>query len=317
MSRSILILPDQVARNNSALAEALKPGGEPKPAQVLMVESSDFITTLNLTRSALALRLSALRHFALELRRRKLDVDYHPITESATQQSGLDALRAHIASVSPEELIVMEPTTPSGARIFRRASMIIGTPIRVTGNSMFISDRRQTERLPENIDHYYQLLRTRLDVLMEEGKPVGGMWNLTEVPAQGYVTSRSPGVLKFVQDEITSEVIQVVNRVYPGLRGSTDGFSHPVTHAQANDLVDFLIQYGLLNASAYQTIAPLLEIGLLNPHHLVKKAETGFKTGKLSLAAAEGFIREVLGTREYHYICGWIPGPGGGIVTGD
>ncbi len=299
MISTILILPDQVARNNSALAEALDPPPGTERSQVLLIESTDLLDLSCLSKSDLVLCLSALRHFEMELHRRKLTVDFR-------SGSVLDALRQHISVFDPGEIVVMEPLSPARLATLKCLLSKGTIPFRVTANSMCVSDRRMPDGRPVAFDFFYRSLRSHLNILMDNGKPFEGIWS----PLAGEATLIEPfrpcEGMKFPPDEVTEEAIRFVEREFPDLPGSTEGFARPVTHAQANDLIDHLIQNGRLEAHSYSLIEPFLDIGLLNPHHLVKKAETGYKTGKLTLRAAEGFIREVLGRREFLYLTGWI-----------
>ena len=305
MNRTILILPDQIARNNSALMEVLKPERDAPPARILMIEANDWLARGGLRKDELVFRLSAFRHFERELLRRKLTVDRIPVRDAGACSSMLDALQAHVSSFATDEFVVMEPTAVADATALRSLSCAAEIPVHFTPNTMFITASWTQRGNILELHRLYSALRTELDILMDEGKPTGGLWCLTGDRISAGEALSHPELLIFPPDDISTAVMQMVESVFPDSPGSTEGFSLPVTHAQANDLVDFFIQRGLLGAGCYESLAPLLGIGLLNPHHLVKKAETGFKTGKISLQASEGLIRAVLGEREILYIEDW------------
>jgi deoxyribodipyrimidine photolyase-related protein len=324
MQRTIWIQANQLGRDNSALAEILRTHGGSPPAQVLMVESLERSTEYPYNKRKLVLLHSAMRHFAAELQKRKVTVDYYPLFPDGSHQhqSFRDALQLHIEKHDPSELVMMDPPDIGQRYFAMELAAAFALPLRFTPNTNFLVDRRDFSR-----DHcgkqrflmerHYRQQRRRFGLLMTGDKPLAGKWKLDgdnrkSLPARQVV----PRPVSFLPDQLTQEVIQTIDALFPDHPGSTTGFDLPVTHFQAIALVDDFIENRLRffgdfqNAMAlgepllyHSRISPFLNIGLLSPLHLLKKIEHAYEIGQAPLNAAEGFIRQILGWREYMYGC--------------
>ena len=322
MSKTIWIQANQLGRDNSALGEILRPEGTLLPAQVLMIESIDRSTQYPYQKRKLVLLFSAMRHFAAELRKRKLTVDYYALLADGSHhhRSFEDAFRLHIQKHRPSELVMMDPPDLTQQRAAVNLASSLALPLRFTPNTNFLVDRatfvqehRLNKRLP--LQAHYRRQRQRFALLMDGDQPVGGTWsfdanNRKRLPGEQTV----PRPVSFLPDQLTREAIQTVEALFPQHPGSTAGFDLPVTHSQAIALVDDFIENRLRLFGDYQDamavgepllyhsfVSPFLNIGLLSPLHLLKKVEHAYATGLAPLNAVEGFIRQVLGWREYMY----------------
>lgn len=324
MQRTIWIQANQLGRDNSALAEILRPAGASAPAQVLMVESLDGSTEYLFHKRKLVLLFSAMRHFATELQKHKIAVDYYPLLPDGSHQhqSFHDALRLHIERHHPSELVMMDPPDIGQQHAAMELASAFVLPLRFTPNTNFLVDKRDFARDHRGtkgcqMERHYRQQRRRFGILMTGNLPVGGRWNFEpghrkKLPARRVV----PRPVSFLPDQLTLQVIQTVDALFPDHPGSTTGFDLPVTHAQAIALVDDFIENRLRCFGDFQDamalgepmlyhsrISPFLNIGLLSPLHLLKKIEHAYEIGQAPLNAAEGFIRQILGWREYMYGC--------------
>ena len=324
MLRTIWIQANQLGRDNSALAEILRPARPSAPAQVLMVESLEQSTEYPYQKRKLVLLFSAMRHFAAELQKRKITVDYYPLLPDGSHQhrSFQDALRLHVQKHHPSELVMMDPSDIGEQHAAMEIASTLGLPLRFTPNTNFLVDRRDFARDHRGtkgllMERHYRQQRRRFGLLMAGDTPVGGRWSFDAESRKGLPSRQVvPRPVSFLPDQLTRQVIQTVDALFPDHPGSTTGFDLPVTHSQAIALVDDFIENRLRFFGEFQDamalgepllyhskISPFLNIGLLSPLHLLKKIEHAYETGQAPLQAAEGFIRQILGWREYIYGC--------------
>ena len=163
-------------------------------------------------------------------------------------------------------------------------------------------------------------MRTKLGVLLEpDGSPVGGKWNLDKEnrkPAKRGMSFSPP--LSISPDPITRAVLKDVDRVFPRHPGSTEGFALPVTRADAERAWNDFLKHRLPRFGDYEDamltgepvlnhsfVSMLLNVGLLSPMKLVRDVEAAFRAGRVPLNSAEGFIRQIIGWREYVYGIYW------------
>jgi deoxyribodipyrimidine photolyase-related protein len=287
-----------------------------------MIESVDQSTRYPFQKRKLVLLFSAMRHFAAELRKRNLTVDYYSLLPDGSHRhsSFEDALQLHIQEHKPSELVMME-LPDVGAQLDAVAlAKKMGLPFRTTRNTNFLIDRQifadeahARERL--SFEHHYRRQRQRFGVLMDGKKPVGGGWIVEEKNNATLPDTRNvPRPVSFLPDQTTREVIQSVDALFIDHPGSTKGFDLPVTHGQAIALVDDFIENRLRYFGTHRDamavgesllfhsfFSPFLNIGLLTPLHLLKKIEHAYQRGQAPLTAVEPFIRQILGWREYLY----------------
>ncbi len=159
----------------------------------------------------------------------------------------------------------------------------------------------------------YQRLRKEHNILMNGDRPLGGKWSYdgeNRKPPKEGLTFEKP--LEFSPDKITKEVMQKVQTQYPDYFGETEGFSWPVTREEALKALNHFIHRRLKTFGDYQdamiTENPLMShsllsgainIGLITPKEVIEKAEEAYREERAPLAAVEGFIRQILGWREY------------------
>jgi deoxyribodipyrimidine photolyase-related protein len=328
MGETVWIQANQLSRDNSALAPILRHSTRGEDVRVLMIESEERSRLYPYHKRKLVLLFSAMRHFAAELRKRGLEVDYYALEPEAHRRSFRDALRTHLERHRPSGLVMMELLDRTHARDAEALAAAAGIPLRVTPTTMMLTDPRvfaqecrSTKRL--RMEEHYRGIRKRLGVLMEGGRPVEGRWNTDRDNRRRLPKGISiPAPQAFPPDAITRDVIAIVNRLFAGHAGTTNGWTHPVTHRDAIAWVDDFVQRRLPFFGAYQDamldgesllfhslVSPLLNIGLLSPLHLIKRIEHAYEQGSVPLNSAEGFVRQVIGWREYMYGVYWLRMP--------
>ena len=306
MNIGIWVLGDQLWRGQAALTTA------PENTPIIIIESLAHIQQRPYHQQKLVLVWSAMRHFAAELRQQGKTVTYYEAAPNfATPLSQWVNLH-HI-----QELRVMAPND----RPFLDKINHLQLPCKITiiPNNQFIwteAEFKQWASLRKRLlmEDFYREGRRRFNILMEGNKPIGGNWNFDKEnrqPPKGKIAPPAP--LWSEPDPITQAVISQVKSLHHiPTYGAASPFRWGVTREQALAVLDYFITYQLPDFGPYQDamvtgqetmwhslIAPYLNIGLLQPLEVIKAAETAYHQNQLSLNSVEGFIRQVLGWREY------------------
>ncbi|NBG87175.1 cryptochrome/photolyase family protein [Isachenkonia alkalipeptolytica] len=162
-------------------------------------------------------------------------------------------------------------------------------------------------------DKVYRRLRKEFNILMDGDRPLGCKWSYDtenrKPPKEGLHFEEA---IKFIPDRITREVMAKIQEEYSDYFGETDSFSWPVTRKEALEALNHFIDRRLKTYGDYQdamlTENPLMShsllsgainIGLITPKEVIDKAESAYHQKKAPLPAVEGFIRQILGWREY------------------
>jgi deoxyribodipyrimidine photolyase-related protein len=317
MVASVWILGDQLLYKHPALVLAEEQVSR-KQLIVLIIENESRARRLPYQRKKLVLLFSAMRHFADRLRSSGYQVDYRV---SVTTNS---AINEHIQTYQPEMVYTMAASEFRGRSYQQNLPNQFNVPVNILPNTQFLTGRFNPipDPHPEKRyrqEQFYRKMRKHFDLMMEaDGNPVGGRWNFDKSNRRSLPKdAKPPSRNSFEPDQITIEVMDEVDQKYQGL-GKTSGFDLAVTHKQANlaakDFFDNrLPDFGAYEdamSSVYSTIfhsrlSPYLNLGLLDPLELAKEAQNRFATRHAPINSVEGFIRQVIGWREYMYWQYW------------
>ena len=303
---TVWVLGDQLNRGIASL-ETRAPG----ECRVLLVESDAKVASKRWHIQRIHLVVSAMRHFAEELRAEGFEVDYR---RASTLAAGL---REHVDAFDVDEVIAMEPMSWDGRAMLERHGVSL---VRNNQFSCHYDDFAEwaTDRKALKMEDFYRWQRTRLDVFMDDGKPVGGKWNYDHdnrepPPKDGRAW---PAFTAFELDGIDKAVIAEYGE---GTWGQAPNGSWPVTREQALQRLDEFIDRALdpfgphedaMLADewklAHSTLSAALNIGLLHPLEVVELAEAAYRQGRARINSVEGFIRQVIGWREYVWGLYWL-----------
>ena len=266
-----------------------------------------------------ALFLSAMRHFARRLEEHKIPLRYlhigtHPFYDFA------DALEAEIAARRPQRLRVVQPGDYRVLAQLRKAASRAGLPLEVRRNRLVLTDLEDFRswakgRKELRLDHFYRFMRRRLDILMNGKDPEGGAWNLDKENRRSF-GRKGPGAIPapcaFSPDAVTEAAIADVERHFPDHPGSLSSFDWPVTPEQAEEaLRDFVVhrlpafgpyQDALWSGETYlyhSRLSAAMNLGLLSPRTALDAAVAAYRSRAAPLASVEGFVRQILGWREF------------------
>ena len=263
--------------------------------------------------------LSAMRHFACELVATGLRVRYVALTDGANTKSFDSELSRAVRDLKPEAIVVLEPGEHRVREMLQHAADALGVRLESRPDEHFLTPREVFEthaasRKSLIMEFFYREQRKRLDVLMEGGKPVGGDWNFDKENRESFGKEgpHAPAVLRFEPDAITRGVMEDVRRVLPDLPGRIESFGWAVTRAQAlESLQDFvdnrLDEFGPFEDAMWtgQTwlyhsqLAVPLNLKLISPRECVEAALARHARRPVPLASLEGFVRQIIGWREF------------------
>jgi deoxyribodipyrimidine photolyase-related protein len=322
---SVWILADQLSHeDNTALRRA------PPDAPVVMIESMLLARRLPHSKVRLVLLWSAMRHFAKELRRQGRSVDYHALSPEPGPGDDLtlvDALRDHVGNHGTKRLLVMTPADWAMSDYARRAGRELGIEVEQTPNGLFLSHRgppRPGEKpdVPGSPELLACTLRRRYGVLVtDKGEPEGGQWHFEPEGRRPEPGDLSP-LPRTPPDEITREVVALVEDRFADRVGDLGGFALPVCRADALSWLDDFIEHRLPIWARFQdsvlagrstvasaALSSSLNLGLLSPLEVVARAERAYRDGAAPLPAVSGFIRQIMGWREFVHAFHWATMP--------
>ena len=319
----VLVLGDQLTPTLASLAAC-----DPARDLILMCEVAEEATYVRHHKKKIILLFSAMRHFAEELRRLGWQVAYTQLDDRGNAGSFSGEVARAIAALKPERIVVTEPGEWRVLEAIRSWPAKFQLPVEILTDARFISsiagfaawaDGRKQLRM----EYFYRDMRRKTGLLMEGDAPTGGVWNLdhdNRKPAKGDLFMPEPA--HFQQDKITLEVVALVKKRFAGHFGDADPFWFAVTRADAEAAFDHFIETGLAKFGDYQDamltgerflyhsiVSLYLNCGLLDPLAICRKVEAAFRAGRVPLNAAEGYIRQVIGWREYVRGIYWLKMP--------
>ncbi|HHQ69311.1 MAG TPA: cryptochrome/photolyase family protein [Halothiobacillaceae bacterium] len=321
--RMIFIFGDQLNMDSAALTTA-----DPKQDVVVMAEVAWEAQRVWSQQTRIVLFLAAMRHFADRLKKSGWQVDYHALSTEPHPDECPDLITAFSQAIQrhrPKLLCWVQPGEYQIAQDMRALAEQSGLPYQEQPDEHFLvtpsefaqwAQGRKTWRL----EHFYQAQRKAKNILMTaQGKPVGGQFNFDAKNRKSF-GKQGPGLVprpaSFAPDKLTREVIEIVAARFADFPGSRQNaleyFDWPVTPAQAETaLADFFTHRAYLFGDFqdamwtdqpylyHARISAALNLKLLNPLNVIHRAEQAYQQGEMPLAAAEGFIRQILGWREY------------------
>ncbi len=318
-----LVLGDQLSDNLSALE-----GLDPTRDVVLMTEVREECTYVPHHPQKIVLILSAMRHFCRLLRQRGVTVDYVALDDADNTHSFTGEVERAVARHRPAGVIA---THPGEWRVFQAMQgweAALGIPVDIRDDTRFLADLAMFRRWAHGkkqlrMEFFYREMRRSTGLLMQGEAPEGGEWNFDAENRKRLPRDVIPPPPKrFPPDAITREVMDLVGREFPRHFGTLEGLAWPVTAAQAQQALDAFITDRLPKFGDYQDamaegettlfhalISTSLNLGLLDPRMACDAAEAAYRAGRAPLNAVEGFIRQILGWREYVRGLYWLRMP--------
>ena len=324
---TVWILGDQLSRENSALA-----GADRAESVVLFIESKAEGRFVRSHQQRLVLTYSGMRHFARELEAAGWRVDYHPLDQTPEFLAGL---QRHVERFAPSEIRLAAPNDHTMTTALPKLARRLGVPVRAVPTRQFLLEREDFAAWAGDSAHvvmeeHYRRMRRRTGWLMQgNGQPVGGAWNFDPLNRQTFKQYAASGQqqptipMRETPDALTREVIALVEREFPDHPGRARDFWFPVDRAGALRWLDKFVSERLARFGPFEDVlaqdqpvlyhsvlSPLLNLGLLHPRECVERALAAFEAGGAPIHSVEGFVRQIIGWREF--INGvywkWMPG---------
>jgi deoxyribodipyrimidine photolyase-related protein len=333
--RLLVILGDQLDEKSSVFDDA-----DPQLDGIFMAEVATESTKVWSTKPRTTMFITAMRHFRERLRAQGWRVFYRELTATSGQWQGsdgkvkacraetlTDALTECVESCRPQSVCMVEP----GEWGLREAFMSMTPLIEMREDRHFLCSHTEFKshamgRKQLRMEFFYREMRQRHDILMEKGKPVGGEWNFDSENRKSFGKDGPPlhhAPRRFEPDAITKEVIEVVNARFASHPGDLSSFDWPVTAEEADLALEDFITHRLPQFGDWQDamwtnepwlfhsrLSAVMNLKLLDPRKVIAAAEAAYHDGKAPLAAVEGFIRQILGWREYVRGIYWRQMPG-------
>jgi deoxyribodipyrimidine photolyase-related protein len=320
-----LVLGDQLDAEARALREL-----DPEKDAVLMMEVRQEAEHVPSHRQRTVLFLSAMRHFALELLRRGLRVRY--IRLESPQNSGdfYGEISRAVEVLTPQSLSVTHPGEWRVLETLKRWESDHDLPLTIYPDEHFTATAREFETWAEGrkelvMEYFYREQRRRLGVLVDDrGRPQGGRWNYDSENRDPFKGAPEPPRRYSPRtDDVTREVIDLVQRRFPDAPGRLEHFTWPVTRNQAKRALRDFIDHRLELFGRYQdalwlgepflyhsTISSCLNLKLLRVEECIDAALEALEGGRAPLQSVEGFIRQIIGWREFIRGVYWREGAG-------
>ena len=320
----VLVLGDQLNEDSAALADF-----DPSQDMVWMAEVAEEATHVWSHQARIALFLAAMRHFRDRLLERGWRVQYRTLDDPENQGSFAAELTAAVAVLRPQRLIVVEPGEWRVEQDLRRAANSGGVPLEVRPDRHFLCSRKEFEQFAAGrsqlrLEYFYREMRKRTGILMTGSEPVGGAWNF-DAENRASFPKGGPGTVpvprSFAPDDVTREVLRLVARRFAHHPGRLDRFDWPVTAEQAQAALDDFIEHRLPTFGRFQDamwsdfpwlyhsrLSAAMNLKLLDPRRVLDAAVRAWPR-RAPLASVEGFVRQILGWREFVRGVYWLHMP--------
>jgi len=311
----VLVLGDQLDADASALNDF-----DPTQDAIWMAEVVEESTHVASSKQRTTVFLSAMRHFASSLRERGWTVIYSELDAPNNSGTLAGELDQAILQTQPQQLVMTAPGEWRVLQDLRAVARKHELNLDLRDDTHFYNTVREfaqhaSGRKQLRLEFFYREMRQKTGILMDGKKPIGEAWNF-DADNRGSFGKQGPGLLpspsRFEPDAITQDVIQLVKHRFAHHPGSVDSFGWPVTRDQALKALSDFISHRLPSFGLYQDamwegevwlyhshLSCALNLKLINPKEVVAAAEEALRQGHAPLQAVEGFVRQILGWREY------------------
>jgi deoxyribodipyrimidine photolyase-related protein len=311
----VIVLGDQLDMESVALR-----GLDPAKDVIWMAEVAGESTYVWSSKIRTTLFVSAMRHFREALLEKGYSVLYTELGSKENKGELDKQLDASLEKYKPETIKYIEP---GEHRLLKTISSVCKKnkiDFELLEDDHFLASHQDFETHAEGrkqlrMEFFYREIRKRYKVLIEDGKPAGGEWNFDSSNRQSF-GKQGPELMpqrrSFKPDDITKTVIKLVNESFEDHPGDLENFNWPVTRKEALQALEDFIEDCLPNFGKHQDamwtaepflnhslISSSLNLKLLNPREVIKAAEKAYRDGKAPIESVEGFIRQILGWREY------------------
>ncbi|NGP75876.1 cryptochrome/photolyase family protein [Balneolaceae bacterium YR4-1] len=307
--KAVLILPDQI--NLNVWPEWIH---DEKPLLIL-IESYPVHRTLPYHKKRLTYLLSSLRHFAVECSSNGFPVHYQ-----STDQHYDKVLKDILDGNKELALSFMNPSEWDSRERLQELRKKYENRVTKISNTFFFADPDDWKQKIEpgyRMEYFYRDMRKKTGYLMNGDEPEGGEWNYDENNRESLPSGYDiPEPTRFQPDDITLEVMEMVDEKFPDHFGKTDHFYYATSRKQAMELLDEFIDNRLDDFGPYEDamasdepllfhsgLSPYMNNGLLLPWEICERAIEAYRENdEIPINSVEGLVRQILGWREFVHI---------------
>jgi deoxyribodipyrimidine photolyase-related protein len=304
----VLVLGDQLSQDIAALRAA-----DPTQDIVVMAEVAAETSYVQHHPKKIALILAAMRKFAARLRDAGWDLRYTELDDPDNAGSIVGELLRRAEETGAQSVLATEP----GEWRLLRALQDAPIPVNLVEDDRFIASHAEFEawakgRKQLRMEYFYREMRRKTGLMMEGDTPAGGQWNYdhdNRKPAPDTVTHQP---LRFEPDETVAEVLDLVEARFGNSFGTLRPFGFATDRDTALQALDHFVVHALPRFGDFQDamldgnrflyhslLSAYINIGLLNPLEVCQRVEDAWRAGDVPINAAEGFIRQIIGWRDY------------------
>jgi deoxyribodipyrimidine photolyase-related protein len=318
------ILGDQLSPTISSLR-----GADKTKDTILICEVQQEATYVKHHKKKLVFIFSAMRHFAQELQDAKYRVIYHKLDDATPVSRFSDAVTRAAQMGDFDEIVVTEPSEYRVLEEIKLLPDLLNLPVDMRPDTRFLTSHSDFQnwsagRKSLRMEYFYREMRKRYTILMEGDQPIGDQWNFDSDNRKApNATLTIPDTFRLAPDDVTQEVCAMVEQLFPDHMGAATPFHFAVTAEGARAALQQFVEERLAFFGDYQDamlqdeawmfhahIGLYLNTGLLLPLECIAAAEQAYHRGQAPLNAVEGFIRQILGWREFVRGLYWQNMPG-------
>lgn len=323
-----LVLGDQLSRDLSCLKDA-----DPGRDVIFMAEVRGEAKAVRHHKKKIAFVFSAMRHFAEALEAEGFEVDYLKLDAHGNSGELGAALKSAISRHQARRVVMTEP---SEVRVLEAAETWreeLDADLEIRSDTRFLASHEDFVRWatkndgkhPKSLrmEYFYREMRRRTGYLMNGDAPEGGEWNYDSENRKALPdTVEIPARPEFKPDDVTVEVMELVGAEFSDHFGDLEPFDYPVTRNDAVSYLDWFIDAALPGFGDFQDamkqgepllfhshLSTLINCGLLDPRECCERAQAAYRNGGAPLNAVEGFIRQIIGWREFIRGVYWLKMP--------
>lgn len=321
--RLIVVLGDQLTPQISSLR-----GGDKERDVVLMCEVWEEATYVRHHKKKIAFIFSCMRHFASELRKEGWTVDYRTLQQTGRSSSFTGEVHGAVLRHEPQRIVV---TTPGEWRVLQDMRVWperFKVPVDIVEDDRFVCSPAEFATWAEGrkqlrMEFFYREMRRKTGLLMDGDGPVGGRWNFDRENRKAAKPDLlMPRPLRFTPDTITQKVLCLVAERFSNHFGDLEPFWFGVTREEAEQALVHFVTTTLPRFGDYQdamlegepflyhsVLSIYMNVGLLDPLDVCRRVEAAYRSGQVPLNAAEGYIRQIIGWREFVRGIYWLKMP--------
>ena len=296
---------------------------------VLICELRDEVTQVKHHPKKIALWFAAMRHFAIELQNQGVNLRYVQFTNRLNTHYLNGEIKRAVDDLAIQKIIVTEPSEYRLQEMIKLWQKSLAVDVEIRIDDRFLSTIKEFKEWASNkkelrMEYFYRNMRKKYGILIErDGSPTGNLWNYDKdnrkppsssiMPIKRIIHKKSP---------ILKDVLKLVRANFSDHFGDLEPFYYATNREEAlielNYFIDYILPYfghyqdAMLLGNPYlyhSLLSSYINIGLLLPLEVCQKAEAAYRKGKVSLNSAEGFIRQILGWREFIRGIYWLKMP--------